>query len=119
MFDNFFSLIAISLLIEGLISYAKTIHDKHKIQWQVVLACILGGIFCYNAELDFFTILGLEEKFPIIGTIATAIILSRGSNYLFEAYEQLASWRQHAKQPENLGNMLYSEGEEIEQLDVE
>ena len=38
--------------------------------------------------------LGFIEQWPIIGIIATAIILSRGSNYMFELYGQLTSWRQ-------------------------
>jgi hypothetical protein len=38
--------------------------------------------------------IGLTEKLPLIGTVATAIILSRGSNYMFEMYNQLTSWRQ-------------------------
>jgi len=92
--DNFFQLIAIAMFIEAIITYSKTIYDKKKIQWQVVVALAVALVFCYDMNLNFFISLGLEEKYPIIGTAATAIILSRGSNYMFEFYNQLNGWRE-------------------------
>lgn len=86
-----YSLIALSLLIEGLISYGQTIYNQRKIQWQIVAALCIAFIFCYNLNVDLFSILGFTERYPIIGTAATATVLSRGSNYMFEFYNQLHS----------------------------
>ena len=91
--DGFFTLIAIAMLIEAIITYGQTIYKKGAIQWQIVIAFIISVVFCYNANLNLFVILGLVEQWPIIGLIATAIVLSRGSNYMFEFYYQLTSWR--------------------------
>jgi len=107
--DSFFSLIAIATLIEALISYGRTIVDKGTIQWQIILAFILGIVFCYDTGLNFFAMLGLSEQWPIIGTLATAITLSRGSNYMFELYNQLTTWRkQQADQANNNNNGVSS-----------
>lgn len=96
--NSFFSFIAIAMLIEALISYGQTIYNKGSIQWQIVAAFIIGIVFCYDANLNFFTMLGLTEQWPIVGTVATAVILSRGSNYMFEFYHQLTSWRKQAEE---------------------
>ena len=88
-----YSLLALSLLIEGLITYGQTIYKQKKIQWQIVVAFLVSLLFCYNSNINLFPMLGFAEKYPIIGTIATAIMLSRGSNYMFEFYNQLNSWR--------------------------
>ncbi len=90
---DIYSLLAISLLIEGLITYGQTIIKQKKIQWQIVVAICVAFIFCYNSNINLFPMLGFTEKYPIIGIITTAIMLSRGSNYMFEFYHQLNSWR--------------------------
>lgn len=95
MEGGFFSLIAIALFIEAIITYGQTIYKKKKIQWQIVVALVISFIFCYNTNLNFFSMLSLEEKYPIIGIIATAVALSRGSNYMFEFYHSLSNWREH------------------------
>ena len=92
--SSFFPLVAVAILIEGLISYGQQIYKNGSIQWQIVVALILSGLLCYDMSLNFFVMLGFIEQWPIIGVIATAIILSRGSNYMFELYGQLTSWRQ-------------------------
>ena len=86
------------MLIEAIISYGQTIYNKGSIQWQIVVAFVVAIIFCYDTNLNFFAMLGLTEQWPIIGTIATAITLSRGSNYMFEFYHQLTSWRKQIEE---------------------
>jgi len=91
--NDFFLLIMVALLIEGIISYGGQVYKNKKIQWQIIAAFIIALIFCYNADINFFAILGMIEKYPDVGKVATSIIMSRGSNYLFEFYHQLTSWR--------------------------
>lgn len=91
--NDFFLLTAVALLIEGIITYGKQVYKNKKIQWQIIVAFIIALIFCYNADINFFAIFGLVEKYPDVGKVATAIIMSRGSNYLFEFYNQLTGWR--------------------------
>lgn len=93
--NDFFLLIAVALLIEGIISYGRQVYKNKKIQWQIIVALIIALVFCYNADINFFAILGMVERYPDVGKVATAIIMSRGSNYLFEFYNQLTGWRGH------------------------
>lgn len=101
--NNLFALIVIAMFIEAFISYAQTVYTQGRIQWQIVLAFIIGAAVCYDTEVNFFSIVGLSEKFPIIGIIATAVVVCRGSNYLFEFYNSLAGWRKKADENVALG----------------
>ena len=91
--DGFFTLIARGMFIEGIISYSKTIYEDRSIQWQIIAALCISMLFCYDTDLNFFAMIGLTEKFPLIGIVATSIAISRGSNYMFEFYNQLFTGR--------------------------
>ena len=93
MINGLSALVVIALFIEAFISYAKTIYDEHKIQWQIVLAFLLAAALCYDTDLNLFATFGLTEKYPIVGILATAMVMSRGSNYFFEFYNTLSTWR--------------------------
>ena len=91
--SSLFALIVVAMFIEAALSYVQTIYQKGLIQWQIVVGYIMGIIICYDTGLNFLEILGLNEAWPIVGILATALVVCRGSNYLFEFYGQLASWR--------------------------
>ena len=91
--ESLATLVTVAIFIESLISYGETVYNKGMIQWQIVVAMIISGIICYDTGVNFFTIFGLAEKFPVIGTVATATVLCRGSNYMFEFYNNLSTWR--------------------------
>ena len=94
MINGLSALVVIALFIEAFISYTKTIYDEHKIQWQIVLAFLLAAALCYDTNLNLFSTFGLTEKYPIVGILATAMVMSRGSNYFFEFYNTLSKWRE-------------------------
>lgn len=112
--NNLFTLIVIAMFIEAFITYIQTIFKENRIQWQVVIAFILAIAICYDTEINFFTILGLPEKWPIVGTIATAVVVCRGSNYLFEFYNSLAGWRKKADENAVFGAKRQSKKNEPE-----
>lgn len=83
-----------AIIIEGLISYAAEIYKNKKIQWQIIAAIAIGCLLAFNLKLDIFSILGIEEINTAIGTVLTGILISRGSNYVFELYDRLTNWKQ-------------------------
>ena len=93
---DLFALIVISMFIEAFISYIQTICIEGRIQWQIVIAFILAIAICYDTEINFLTVVGLTEKWPIVGVISTAVVVCRCSNYLFEFQKTLAGWRKKA-----------------------
>ena len=89
--------IASAVIVEGILSYAKEIVENKKIHWEIIVAILIGCLVAFNLNLDFFKMLGLEETYGIIGVILTGILISRGSNYVFELYDRLTKWKSEDK----------------------
>lgn len=85
--------IAAAVIVEGIISYINEIVKNRKIHWEIIGAIAVGCLVSYNLQLDFFEFLGLNETYGIIGVILTGILISRGSNYVFELYDRLTKWK--------------------------
>lgn len=117
MINNFTALAVVAMFIEAFITYGNTIAKEHRIQWQVVFAFAVASVLCYNSDLNLFQFMGLSEKFPIIGIICTALVMCRGSNYFFEFYKQLSSWRaNNPTKPEDIKNdFLFASKEKVEE----
>ena len=94
--NNLFALIVISMFIEAFISYIQTIYKEGRIQWQIVIAFAFAVAICFDTKLNFLQIVGIQEQWPAVGIVITALVVCRGSNYLFEFYNQLTSWRKKA-----------------------
>ena len=89
--------IAAAVIVEGILSYTKEIVKNKKIHWEIIVAILIGCLVSYNLNLDFFKMLGLKETYGIIGVILTGILISRGSNYVFELYDRLTKWKSEDK----------------------
>lgn len=85
--------IAAAVVIEGIVTYITTIVKDKKIEWKIILAIALGCLISFNLNLDVFALIGLDEANTIVGIILTGILISRGSNYVFELYNKLTEWK--------------------------
>jgi len=88
---NAFGLICTAIVIEGIITYVKTFFKDGKFQWQMLVAIALGILVAVAYQLDIFALLGMVSTIPFVGCILTGILLSRGSNNLFDLVNLLAS----------------------------
>lgn len=88
---NFYSLIFVSIIIEGLISYGKTLVSEKKLQWPVVISMALGVLCAVAFGIDIFDLAGIEAHIPYVGMILTGILLSRGSNYVSDVLGSIGS----------------------------
>ena len=78
------TIIAVAILTEALIEYAKTVADSfetkdYKTFWTQVVSVILGITMSFSFGINAFAT-GFTVN-PVIGTAITGIIISRGSNY--------------------------------------
>lgn len=78
------TIIAVAVLTEALIEYAKTVADSfetkdYKTFWTQVVSVILGITMSFSFGINAFAT-GFTVN-PVIGTAITGIIISRGSNY--------------------------------------
>lgn len=86
---KWYALIFVSIVIEGIISYAKTIVVDKKIQWQIIGSMALGIGCSLTFGVDLFALAGVDAAIPYVGQILTGILLSRGSNYVYDLLTKL------------------------------
>lgn len=82
-----------SILIEGIIAYFNEFFVQGQIVWQMVLSIIFGIIFSVSYELDLLDYFGVKSKIKYIGFIITGILISRGSNYIWDLISNFTSFK--------------------------
>lgn len=82
------AMVAFAILVEGTVEYIKLGIQKHLCA-EIIGAFILALTFSLAFGLDLFAVLGLEAKVPYVGSVATALIIGRGSNYFFDFFGKL------------------------------
>jgi len=86
---QFLTLILVAILIEGIITYVKPFFVNGKFQWQMLVGLGLGIAVALIYNVDVFAMLKIGTAIPYIGAILTGILLSRGSNYIFDLVKAL------------------------------
>ena len=79
---EFINITLMAVIVEGIVSYGKMIFVERKIQWQVIAAIALGVSVSVNYQLDLLSQLGFSGTIPCAGCVLTAILISRGANYM-------------------------------------
>lgn len=82
--DMFFGLLMMAIIVEGLITYIKTFVVDGKFQWQIIVGLVVGILVAIAYQIDIMALFGLMSIIPYLGCILTGIMLSRGSNYIFD-----------------------------------
>lgn len=88
----FFGIILMAIVIEGIISYIRQIFVDRQIQWQIVAAIVLGIAIAVIYGLDLFSLFDMQPAVPYVGMILTGILMSRGSNYIFDLIKQIQQY---------------------------
>lgn len=79
-----FSKICISaILVEALITYTNQFFYTG-FSWEMMCSILLGILVAISYKIDIPEQLGLKSKIPFLGNVFTGILISRGSNYLFD-----------------------------------
>ncbi|MEG0803762.1 MAG: hypothetical protein RSF90_02275 [Pygmaiobacter sp.] len=86
---SFMPIILMAVIVEGLITYLQLLIRDRKMCWQMALSIAIG-VFCSVVyQIDLFALLGLSTGIPYVGSVLTGVLVSRGSNYLFDLIKQL------------------------------
>lgn len=90
---QFFGLALMAIVIEGVITYIKEIFVNKNVMWQQVLGIVLGIVVAIGYNADLFALFGLTSTIPLLGCVLTGVLLSRGSNYIFDLVKQLQGYQ--------------------------
>ena len=94
--EQFIGIIMLAIVIEGMITYFKTMVVNGALKWQLVGSIVLGALLAVVYNVDLLNIVGFTTSVPYIGNVVTGILLSRGSNYIFDLVGQLTTVRTQA-----------------------
>lgn len=104
---QFLGLILSSVVIEGIVSYIRLIRSDGKWQWKIICPIALGIIVAGVYNINIFTLFGLTPKIPLVewieptipyvGVVLTGILLSRGSNYIYDTINSVMKFARKAQ----------------------
>ncbi len=90
MENKTFGIAAFAILIEGIITYTNQFLIQENFCWQMALSLVLGILVAITYKLDLPSYFNLESDIPYVGCILTGILLSRGSNYVFDLITKIS-----------------------------
>lgn len=73
-----------AILIEAIITYFNQFLVQENFCWQMLFSIALGIIIAVAYKLDLPAYFNLKSDIPYVGCVLTGILLSRGSNYVFD-----------------------------------
>ena len=80
---------SLAILIEAIITYFNKFFVQENFCWQMLFSVVLGIVIAVAYKLDLPAHFNLNSQIPYVGCVLTGILLSRGSNYLFELLKKL------------------------------
>lgn len=90
---NFFGIVFLSIIIEGIITYVREFFVKGQFQWQMLISIIVGILVTAAYQVDIIALVGLQTPVPYLGSVLTGILISRGSNYIFDLIKTIGTFQ--------------------------
>ena len=84
MDKKFFGLTSFAILIEGIITYINQFFVSSSFCWEMLFSISLGIIVALAYNLDLPEYFNIKSRVPYVGCVLTGILISRGSNYIFD-----------------------------------
>lgn len=84
MNDNMIKIISLSVIVESVITYFKEFFVYGYFSISMIFSIILGISISIIYKLDLPECFNLKSTVPYIGNILTGLLISRGSNYIYD-----------------------------------
>lgn len=84
-------LVIMAVLVETLVQIVKAVYEEGRINTNVVISIVVGLVLAFSFSMDIFAVLGFTAGIPLVGTIATGLIISRGGNFVHDLFNRLGS----------------------------
>lgn len=78
-----------AILVEGIVTYFNEFFVSGVAPWQMILSLTLGIVVAISYKFDLPKYLNMESHIPYVGCILTGILISRGSNYIYDTLKAL------------------------------
>lgn len=84
MNDNIIKIMSLSIIVESVITYFKEFFVYGYFSISMIFSIILGISISIIYKLDLPECFNLKSTVPYIGNILTGLLISRGSNYIYD-----------------------------------
>lgn len=83
-------LVIVAILIEAIWENLKMIWQNGKFSIDKIGSLVISILICILAKIDIFPIVNLSIIIPVIGSILTGIIVSRGANFVHDLFNKIS-----------------------------
>lgn len=83
-------LVIVAILIEAIWENIKMVWQKGKFSIDKIGSLVISILICILAKIDIFPIVNLSIMVPVIGSILTGIIVSRGANFVHDLFNKIS-----------------------------
>ena len=83
-------LVIVALLIEAIWENIKMVWQNGKFSIDKIGSWVISILICILAKIDIFPIVNLSIMVPVIGSILTGIIVSRGANFVHDLFNKIS-----------------------------
>ena len=84
MQENITSIMPLAIAVEATITYINQFFVDGEFCWEMLLSIVLGILISIAYEIDIPKYLNLHSRIPYLSNILTGILISRGSNYIYD-----------------------------------
>lgn len=86
---EFAQLVIVAILVEAIWENIKMVYQSGKVSISMIGSLVISVLLCVLTRIDIFPIVGLTISVPIIGSVLTGIIVSRGANFVNDLFTKL------------------------------
>ena len=86
-----FGFVCFAIIIEAVITYVNQFFVSGHFSWEMLASIVLGILVAVAYKLDLPEYFNLKSSLPYVGNTLTGILLSRGSNYMFDLIDKLTN----------------------------
>ena len=83
-------LVIVAILIEAIWENIKMIWQNGKFSIDKIGSLVISILICILSNIDIFPIVNLSIMVPVIGSILTGIIVSRGANFVHDLFNKIS-----------------------------
>lgn len=91
IYMSIINIITVALLVEAIWETLKMVWQKGKVNINAIGSLIVGIFIAVVAKVDLFNLQGIIITIPYVPYILTGILISRGSNFIHELYNNISS----------------------------
>lgn len=91
------ALVIVAILVEAIWENIKMVFPNKKFSISMLGSLLVSILICVLTKVDIFPVVGLSISIPVIGSILTGIIVSRGANFVNDLFTKLKGGSNNGK----------------------